>query len=193
MSTLSPPEAIPQARLLPALFHHRWAVPAMARLSSGAAAGRFAALARQLGVGRASLRRTLDALDERGLARRNPGYGHPLRPEYLLTDRGRALGTWCETFVAQADRSGVLGTMLRKWSTSALLAVHLGCERFSEIQGALPGVTARALTLALKDLTEAGLVERIVYDDYPPRVLYRLTRRAKSLAGALEELPLKEL
>src|SRR3954467_4738348 len=69
------------------LFHHRWAPPALALLAERDGA-RFVELQRKLGVGRESLRRALDALLELGLVRRNEGYGHPLRPEYLLTRAG---------------------------------------------------------------------------------------------------------
>src|SRR3954451_13536929 len=70
------------------LFHHRWAAPALALLGQRGGA-RFVELQRRLDVGRESLRRALDALIAGGLARRNEGYGHPLRPEYVLTARGR--------------------------------------------------------------------------------------------------------
>ena len=43
-------------------------------------------LQRRLDVTRDSLRRALDALIALGYVRRNEGYGHPLRPEYLITD-----------------------------------------------------------------------------------------------------------
>ena len=43
----------------------------------------------RLGVGRESLRATLDALRELGLVQPTPGHGHPMRPEYLLTAAGR--------------------------------------------------------------------------------------------------------
>src|SRR5215213_11761735 len=72
-----------------ALFHHRWAPPALAELARRDGV-RFVELQNRLGVGRESLRRALDALLELGYARRNPGYGHPLRPEYLVTEPGAA-------------------------------------------------------------------------------------------------------
>ena len=162
----------------------------LAALSSGQAAGRVAVLLHQLGVGRASLRRTLDALDGQGLAGRNSGYGHPLRPELILTDRGRRLGLWCERVVAAAKRAGASDVAIRKWSMAVLLALHEGCERFSEIELALEGLTARALTQALRHLATAGLVERVVYDDIPPSVRYRLTTRGRTLARLASAAPI---
>src|SRR5262245_17545431 len=71
-----------------ALFHHRWAAPALALLGERGGV-RFVELQRRLGVGRESLQRALGSLIELGFVRRNPGYGHPLRPEYVLAPQGR--------------------------------------------------------------------------------------------------------
>ena len=174
---------------LVALFHYRWTVLVIAELHVGTTGGRFAALARRLEVGRPVLKKTLAALAERGLARRNPGYGHPLRPEYVLTSRGVVIGDWCEHLVRTIRRSNIEDVILRKWSMPALFAIHCGLRRFSELKQSLQGITSRALTLALRDLHEAGLIERVVKDAYPPSVLYRVLPRARSLERLLDEFP----
>ncbi|MGH2451320.1 MAG: winged helix-turn-helix transcriptional regulator, partial [Candidatus Limnocylindria bacterium] len=71
-----------------ALFHHRWAAPVLAELDRSRGS-RFVTLSNRLALSRESLRRTLTALIDAGLVMKNPGYGHPLRPEYILTERGR--------------------------------------------------------------------------------------------------------
>ena len=125
-----------------ALCHHRWSAPVLAEL--GRTHGtRFVVLAKHLGVGRTSLRRTLDALVELGLVRRNPGYGHPLRPEYLLTSAGESVAARCERLLAAVD--GTRDVVLRKWSLPVLAALGQRA-RFSELRDALPGVTPRAAT-----------------------------------------------
>jgi DNA-binding HxlR family transcriptional regulator len=159
-----------------ALFHHRWAAPALALLADREGA-RFVELQRRLQVGRESLRNALDALLELGLVRRNPGYGHPLRPEYLITDKGRAVAP----LAARVTRAATRQTLLRKWSVPVLAQLDEP-RRFSELRGALPGVTARALALALRDLEEARLVQREVLPTRPPSTVYRATRRG---AGVL--------
>src|SRR3954454_619366 len=144
------------------LFHHRWAAPALALLGERGGA-RFVELQRRLGVGRESLRRALDALIEQGYVRRNEGYGHPLRPEYVLAPRGRDAAK----LAARVLGAGETETLLKKWSVPVLAELH-GERRFNELRAALPGVSPRALALALRDLEEVGLVEREVRPTRPP-------------------------
>jgi DNA-binding HxlR family transcriptional regulator len=158
-----------------ALFHHRWSAPVLAQILAQKGS-RFAALAGTLGVGSDSLRRALDSLLALGLVARNPGYGHPLRPEYILTDRGRSVAQRCARLLAAADED----VLLRKWSLPVLAALDRPA-RFSELRAAVPGVTPRALTLALKDLQSANLVERRVEDAYPPRAVYSATTHGRRL------------
>ena len=162
-------------RELIAIFHHRWAAPVLAELLRQKGS-RFAALVGTLGVGRESLRRTLDSLLELGLVARNPGYGHPLRPEYVLTGRGEDAARRCTKLLAAGDED----VLLRKWSLPVLTALTEP-SRFSELRVGLPGVTPRALALALKDLQAAGLVERRIEDAYPPRAVYSATREGRRL------------
>ncbi len=164
------------------LFHHRWAPAVLAELRRQRGS-RFVTLSRMLGVGRDSLRRTLTALIEQGLVGRNPGYGHPLRPEYVLTSRGEPVARRCERLLAALD--GHEDVVLRKWSAPVLAALSEP-SRFSELRERLPGVTGRSLALALKELESAGLVERQVDERArPPAVVYLATSAARPLQRAL--------
>jgi DNA-binding HxlR family transcriptional regulator len=167
------------------LFHHRWAVPVLAELRRQRGS-RFVTLANRLGVGRDSLARTLSGLMDAALVERNPGYGHPLRPEYVLSSEGERVAGVCERLLSQLE--GLRDVALRKWSLPTIGALGGGPLRFSELRSELDGVTARSLTLALKELQAAGLVERLVTDDYPPGTIYRLTERARPLARVLRAL-----
>jgi DNA-binding HxlR family transcriptional regulator len=181
---------------LPELFHHRWAAGVLAELDR-TRGSRFVTLANRVGVGRESLRRTLSALIEGGLVMRNPGYGHPLRPEYVLTPRGLRVAPVCGDLLAGLRELGVEGAALKKWSLPVVLSLGgPGRRRFSALQERLRDITARALALALKDLTAAGLVDRAVTDGYPPASVYSLTRAGarllpvlRRLESALEEPP----
>jgi DNA-binding HxlR family transcriptional regulator len=165
-----------------ALFHHRWAPPALALLDDREGA-RFVELQRKLGVGRESLRRALDALLELGYVRRNTGYGHPLRPEYVITPAGRDSADVARRASTAATRE----TLLRKWSVPVLVELN-DSRRFSELRGALPGVTPRALALALRDLEDARLVRRQVLPTRPPSTVYRATRSGAAVLGRKDDL-----
>jgi DNA-binding HxlR family transcriptional regulator len=169
-----------------ALFHHRWAVPILAELERSGGGSRFVVLAGRLGLSRESLRQTLSALIDAELVMRNPGYGHPLRPEYVLTARGRRLAPKCIRLLDALEREGLVDVGLKKWSVPVLVALA-GERRFGELRDELQA-SPRALTLALKELGDAGLVERRVHADFPPSTSYRLTpraRRLRRLAAAL--------
>ena len=170
------------------LFHHRWVPPILAELHRSRGS-RFVALVHRLGVGRETLARTLGVLVEDDLVARNPGYGHPLRPEYVLTEAGFRVAPSCVELLQILERLDAADPGLKKWSMPVAAALA-GEERrrFSDMQQALPGVSGRALAFALKDLIRAGLVERTVLEDYPPATLYRLTPRARLLRPILSRL-----
>jgi DNA-binding HxlR family transcriptional regulator len=174
---------------LPLLFHNRWSVPVLAELAHGQAGGcRFANLTRRLGVSRESLRRTLATLVGAGLVMRNPGHGHPLRPDYVLTAHGARVAPACAALVDALHDSGLAELARKKWPLPVLFALAPAPARFSELRAALEPVTTRALALALKDLETAALVERTLVDDYPPRAEYRLADGARDVAQLLEPL-----
>ena len=56
-------------------------------------------------------------------------------------------------------------------------------RRFSELRSSLPGVTPRALALALRDLEQASLVRREVLPTRPPSTVYRPTSRGEAVLG----------
>lgn len=167
------------------LSHRRWALPIVAQLAA-TGGSRFVPLASQLGLSRDALRQTLDALIEAGLVMRNPGYGHPTRPEYILTDKGRRVAPSCARILREVRRGGTEDVVLKKWSMPILLA--LGREsRYGELRRAV-GATPRALTLALKELMARGLVERRVQEGFPPATSYVLTQKTRTLRRCVKRL-----
>lgn len=155
--------------LLADLFHHRWAAPVLALLDERGGA-RFVEFQRSLDVGRESLQRTLRGLIELGYVQAVEGYGHPLRPEYVITDAGRHIA-----FLARnVTRSSARDTLVRKWSVPVIASLDQP-RRFSELRSALPAVTPRALAIALRELETADLVRREVLPTRPPATLYRTT------------------
>jgi DNA-binding HxlR family transcriptional regulator len=94
----------------------------------------------------------------------------------------------CARLIAMLGRLDLNAVGLKKWSMPAVLALAEGECRYSELRKRLPEVTPRALTLALKDLGAAELVERRVTPDYPPATVYRLRPKARPLAQILSAL-----
>ncbi len=75
-----------------------------------------------------------------------------------------------------------------KWKISILIAMALGNRRFMELQNAIPNITPRMLSKELKELEMNLLVERKVYDSFPPVIEYERTEHARTLVPLIEEL-----
>ena len=69
----------------------------------------------------------------------------------------------------------------KRWSGSIVREMLSGPRRFSELRGAIPGISDRMLCARLKGLEEEGLVERRVYAETPVRVEYQLTEKGRGL------------
>lgn len=165
------------------LFHHKWAVPTLAVIHALGGGAKFVTLCNKLGVARDSMKRTLTALEGMELVMRNPGYGHPMRPEYVLTKRGECVAPASAKLWRTVQRLEAQQVALKKWALPALATLGGSEERFGEIAAALGTITPRALALALRDLQEAGIVERRLKDGAPPYAEYRVTRRGRKLAA----------
>lgn len=78
-----------------------------------------------------------------------------------------------------------------RWTISVLRAVANGVRRPGALERHIDGISAKVLSDRLKHFTRAGIFERIVYPEIPPRVEYRLTEFGKKflrLIKAVEKL-----
>ena len=76
----------------------------------------------------------------------------------------------------------------KRW-TGAILRVLLdGPARFGEIQARVTDLSDRLLSERLKELEDAGIVDREVEDARPVQVTYRLTKRGQALKPVLDEI-----
>ncbi|HEX8380030.1 MAG TPA: winged helix-turn-helix transcriptional regulator [Allosphingosinicella sp.] len=166
------------------LVGSRWFVPLLA-LASGEEGVRFAALAARLGISRSMLTGVLDQLLRRGWMTRNPGHGHPLRPEYVLTQAGRPVGAWCERVMEERSRLGLDPGALGRWALPLVARLDRRWERFSWLEAQLSPISPRSLSLGLKQLLDVGLAERRLEESFPPTPLYGLTGRGQRLARAM--------
>jgi len=171
------------------LTHRRWALPVLAEL--GRTGGcKLVWLERHLGAGRGPVTDALGVLIELGLVSPNPGYGHPMRPEYLLAPRGLPIAAASIPLIDALDRLDLRDLGLRKWSLPVLHAVHGSAtiepaSRFTRIRSLLPGATDRAVSGALHDQEEASLLVRTIRGTRPPRPEYAVSAMARAIVRPL--------
>ena len=73
----------------------------------------------------------------------------------------------------------------RRWAGGVVRAMLQGASRFVEIRDATPGITDRTLSMRLKDLEAAGIIERHVVAERPARSDSLLTARGRALEPVL--------
>jgi DNA-binding HxlR family transcriptional regulator len=76
----------------------------------------------------------------------------------------------------------------RRWVISVIWASLDGAARFNEFRQAVVGVSPRTLTERLRELEQAGVLERRVVPASPPYAEYRLTERGRALAPVVQAL-----
>jgi DNA-binding HxlR family transcriptional regulator len=72
-----------------------------------------------------------------------------------------------------------------RWRTIVLAAIKQGATGFAELRREVPGISEKMLSAALRDLTQAGLVQRTEVRKRPLEVRYTLTSEACQIGPAL--------
>ncbi|MED1954346.1 helix-turn-helix domain-containing protein [Brevibacillus centrosporus] len=75
-----------------------------------------------------------------------------------------------------------------KWKCVILCHLTHGEKRTSELKRLMPGITQKMLTQQLRELEEDGIINRIVYNQVPPKVVYELSEYGSSLRDILDTL-----
>ena len=75
-----------------------------------------------------------------------------------------------------------------RWKAAVLEQLFSGEKRFSDLKRHVTGITQRTLSQQLRDLQNSGIVERTVFPDSPPRVVYHVTPLGQSLRPLLEAM-----
>lgn len=81
---------------------------------------------------------------------------------------------------------GIIDIISKKWSL--LIINEIGNHskiRFNDLMRELKPISPKTLADLLKELHNAGLIDRHVYNEIPPRVEYTLTNEGKSLRKAI--------
>lgn len=76
-----------------------------------------------------------------------------------------------------------------KWKP--VILYHLqnnGLMRTSALKRAIPTITQKMLTQQLRELEKDGIINRIVYDQVPPKVEYDLSEYGQTLGNILSSL-----
>ena len=147
-----------------------WAIPILSSLHAGIA-GRQAPLLSATGASRTAFAQSMDHLISIGFLERNPGYGHPLRPEFRLTELGASaadLANKIQNVTAEEDHD----LLRRSWTLPILTAIHRP-SHFNDIKRNLRSITDRALSQSLKTMEIRSWVHRHIDETArPPRPIY---------------------
>lgn len=82
-----------------------------------------------------------------------------------------------------------LSLIAGKWKTVILYHLfHQSVCRFNELEKLMPDCSRRMLSLQLKELDKAGLVQKKVYPVVPPKTEYSLTDLGMSLRPVIEAM-----
>lgn len=88
----------------------------------------------------------------------------------------------CPTFHAAIELIG------RRWNGVILQSLMTGEARFAELRRRIPGITDAMLSSRLRDLEQAGLLERRVSSGPPVGVHYTLTGLGVELGPVLDAI-----
>lgn len=75
-----------------------------------------------------------------------------------------------------------------KWKLPIIISVGVGNERFTDIQESIPGLTPKVLAKELKELEQDQLIKRVVVNDYPVKISYKLENYADTLSPVIYAL-----
>ena len=82
-----------------------------------------------------------------------------------------------------------LGLLNGKWKLRIIWELNQQeTIRFNELQRRLTGISSVMLSKSLEGLEQSKLVNRVQYNEIPPRVEYSLTPLGKAIHPALKEL-----
>lgn len=84
--------------------------------------------------------------------------------------------------------SATLKVIGGKWKPLILYFISVDVNRFGQLQRMIPGCSKRMMTTQLRELEKDGIINRKVFAQVPPKVIYSLTERGESLRPIFKEL-----
>jgi len=76
----------------------------------------------------------------------------------------------------------------KKWTGLILRVLSDGPKRFSDLSGTICNMSDRMLIERLKELEALGIVSRNIYNEFPVRIEYELTKKGTALKPVFDEL-----
>lgn len=76
----------------------------------------------------------------------------------------------------------------KRWTGLIIRTLLNKQNRFSDIQEAIPNMSARMLTERLKELEKQRIILRKVYPETPVRIEYELTEKGRDLQRSMDEI-----
>ncbi len=170
--------------LLVNLTSKAWSLKILALLHSGTP-GRQAPLIAAAKASRTSFASSLDHLVQLGLLEKNPGHGHPLRPEFRLTHRGTTAAAVAGRILETLPDDDAFSIVRRSWAVP-ILAVTESPTRFSVIKSGLGTITDRALSQSLCVLEDRAWLKReIDVSQRSPFPTYRAVNAGRKINQAI--------
>lgn len=83
---------------------------------------------------------------------------------------------------------GLLKTLSGKWKPEIFRLAVQGPIRFNSLLRQLEGSSKQMLSVALRELEEAGLLGKVVVQQKPLHIEYHLTEKGRSLIPIFEQL-----
>lgn len=76
-----------------------------------------------------------------------------------------------------------------KWKIRVLFELSKADNfRYNELRRTMPAITNTMLTSTLRELADDGLVDRVQFNEIPPRVEYSLTNKGRELLPVFYEI-----
>ena len=75
-----------------------------------------------------------------------------------------------------------------RWKLAIIWHLLDGDKRFKDLHEIINEITQKTLTVKLKELEEKNIINREVFAEVPPKVVYSLTQAGKNLKPVLEEM-----
>ncbi len=75
-----------------------------------------------------------------------------------------------------------------RWKLAIIWHLLDSDKRFKDLHEIINEITQKTLTVKLKELEEKNIINREVFAEVPPKVVYSLTQAGKNLKPVLEEM-----